>query len=96
MKRERIFEFYKTEHFLLQQWERGVENKTLERLLSYAPLLKNTKIAVVAKPSFLLQKAKINSKQDLIIIINGDTLITVYWCSHSEYLLKENKVFYLE
>ncbi|TAE73138.1 MAG: hypothetical protein EAZ85_07955 [Bacteroidetes bacterium] len=95
MKRERIFEFYKTEHFLLQQWERGVENKTLERVLSYVKV-PNTKIAVVAKPAFLAQKTKIDSKQDLIIIISSDVLVTVYWCNHSEYLLKENEVFYLE
>jgi hypothetical protein len=91
MKNNRIFEFRKTDHFLLQQWQRGIDDYIIRRVLSYVLVNNDQKTFIIASPQFLKEKVKLNKLDSLIVVIKGKVLITTYWAVDPEYLYKKEK-----
>lgn len=81
MQKQKIF--YKTEHFLLRQWERNISDSCVSIIsLNAKPSCKMQK--VVAFPMFLKRLCGISTKLCLVIMIKGSSLITCYWQSLEE------------
>jgi hypothetical protein len=88
--REQILEFTKTDHFLLSQWDRAIEDHLLYKVLPLVKCNRNQKDIIVVNPSFLKTRgvAK-NNRASLILIIKEKLLITGYWCIDPNYLSKK-------
>lgn len=87
-----ILNFKKTDHFLLKQWERKIDDKTLYRILPFVECCKCEKDIVIVSPSFLKTIGIINNnRQCLILVIKAKLLLTAYWCDHPNYLFTKEK-----
>ena len=90
--KNRILEFIKTDHFLLSQWDRKVDDTMLYKILPSVECSKCDKDLVVIVPSFLKRKEIAKSeKHCLILIIKAKLILTAYWCDHPNYLFKREK-----
>lgn len=87
-----ILNFKKTDHFLLKQWDRKIEDKALYRILPFVECSNCEKDIVIVSPSFLETKdITNNNRQCLIIVIKTKILLTAYWCDHPNYLFTKEK-----
>ncbi len=94
MMKTTIFDYAKTEHFMLRQWDRSIEDNLLKEVLPHIRLNKKNKIKKVTfvLPSFLKKKgASIGDKMSLVLISRNNPLITGYWCDHPNYLFDKEK-----
>lgn len=90
--RNKILEFTKTNHFLLSQWDRSIDDQTLYKILPFVECTECEKDVVIVLPSFLKRK-KIEKDNTtcLILIIKKRLLITSYWCNQPNYLFDKEK-----
>jgi hypothetical protein len=89
-----ISRFQKTEHFLLRQWDRGIEDSVLHAICPLVKGVKNKKEVVFVLPSFLKKQGVMNqTSQCLILIVKGHLLISGYWRDLNECLFGQ-KVFH--
>jgi hypothetical protein len=87
----RILEFFKTEHFILRQWQRGCSDYLINLPLRFINISKNVKkLIIIVYPSFY-SKFKIDFKRYLVIIIKGMKLVTVF-CKRNTNIKKEKGV----
>lgn len=90
----RLFEFWKTDHCLEQQWKRGIDDSILKKVI---PHIKNEvckKKVIIVDKAFLRKKEIECKARKLIIVIKENCLATTYWMDYkgSEKLkLKEEK-----
>ena len=87
MKTQQILQFKKSDHFLYSQWDRGLDDKMLYRLLPYVNDDTSNKRVAIFTPSFL-KKLKV-FKDDvscLVMVVKNKLLVTAYWCDHPNYL----------
>jgi hypothetical protein len=89
--KNRILEFRKTDHFLYRQWDRGIEDKILYKILPYVECTYYEKDVILIQPSFLKRKGLKDEQNSLVIIIKGNFLISAYWCKDPNYLFKKEK-----
>ena len=85
-----ILNFRKTNHFLLRQWFRNIDDDILQKILSDAKLnnTNDTKIALIVRDSFLKTIYQNDKnvycsclKKHLVIICKSNILITLYTTS---------------
>jgi len=88
-----ILEFKKTTHFQYRQWDRGIEDSILRRILSYVRCADSPKSVVVVTPSFLQKRNLCKDVKNCLVIIikKANVLITTYWCDKPELLQKKEK-----
>lgn len=91
-----ILNYRKSNHFLLKQWDRCIEDTFLYKVLPYIDQLKSGKNIIIAKPIFLNRKGIVmDSMISLVVVIKENLLITCYWCHNPEYLIKkEHNAFF--
>lgn len=69
--------FYKTEHFLYRQWQRGVSDLELNLVLNKITKENSTCLIIVSRR--FLKQCKNTNKLELFIKLDGKTLITCYY-----------------
>jgi carbonic anhydrase/acetyltransferase-like protein (isoleucine patch superfamily) len=78
-----ILEYRKTDHFLFRQWERGITDFLLYRVLPFASSQGQDTMILIVENSVIhknhVKKEASNSKY-LAVIIKENTLITCFWC----------------
>jgi len=88
-----INNFYKTEHFLMRQWERKINDKCLKFVLDMVkPTHSNTLIMVSRK---VLKKFNINKNQELFVKVDENTLNTCFYCEFKNYKPQKRNQEYL-
>ena len=72
--------FYKTEHFIYRQWDRGVNDEVIEKIACKLRGVPQKKSVIIASTD-LLKKAGIAVKNttNLIVISKGKVLITLFF-----------------
>lgn len=89
---KQILQFFKTDHFLQQQWERKIEDKTLRKILPYLCEKVNEKTVIIITPGFMVRKQiPCDQTQCLILVTYQNILKTGYYCDHPDYLFKREK-----
>ena len=87
-----ILDFKKTNHFLLSQWDRSIEDQKLYKILPYVECTKCEKDIVLIMPSFLKQKGiEKDDSACLILVIKNSLILTGFWCANPNYLFKKEK-----
>ena len=90
--KNRLLDFKKTNHFLLSQWDRSIDDPLLYNVLPFVECTNCEKDIVFVMPSFLNKKGiGKDDKQCLILIIKRKLLVTGYWCDHPNYLFNKNE-----
>jgi len=90
--KNRILEYKKTDHFMLSQWDRNIDDQLLCRILPFVSPPNGDKEIVLVLPSFLKGKGFSTEKEScLIIIAKKNLLLTGYWCNHPNYLFNKEK-----
>lgn len=80
-----IAKFQKTEHFLLRQWDRDIDDNVLCAVYPLVKSIKNKKEVVFVMPSFFKKQGMPQqTTRCLILIIKGNLLISGYWRNQSE------------
>ena len=92
----RVYEFKKTNHFIFSQWDRGIDDPALYKVLPFVECTNCEKDVVFVLPSFLSRiNIEKDDKQCLILVIKGKLMVTGYWCDHPNYLFnKKDKVHF--
>ena len=89
----KVCDFYKTEHFLYRQWDRGISDNVLEDILSKVKLCTCEQIVIVSR---VYLRNKTNKKSlDLFIVLNGKSLITCYYCDFQEFINSRKREVYI-
>ena len=90
--RNRILNFSKSDHFLERQWERSIDDASLKHSLKFIKTPKYKKEIMIIKPSFLKRFNLIHSNENsIVIVIKESILITCYWCSCIERVVRNEK-----
>jgi len=90
--KNKILEFKKTNHFLLSQWDRSIEDQILYKILPFVECTECDKDVVLVLPSFLKKRAIEKDEEScLVLIIKGSLIITGFWCYQPNYLFKKEK-----
>jgi hypothetical protein len=93
----KILDFRKTDHFLLSQWDRTIDDHLLHKILPFVDCTFCEKDIVFVMPSFLKKKKIIkNDKQCLILVIKHKSLITAYWCDEPNYLFNKKEAVHYQ
>lgn len=62
----------------------------LYRVLPYVVCTSCCKDVIIVHPTFLRRRGvACNHSESLVIILHHNTLITCYWCSHTDYLYRK-------
>lgn len=73
----RTRDFHPTDHFLYRQWDRGVEDSTVNAIIRYAtPGSKEQ--TIIAFPWFLRNHGE-KTDNCLVIIFKEKNIVTTYW-----------------
>lgn len=87
---EQILNFYLTHHFMLQGWDRSIDESLLYKLLPYVDVSKADKRVVVITPSFYTSKGVCGRPNHCLVLVLKHKLIkTGFWCNHPDYLFKK-------
>lgn len=69
-------EYYKTEHFLYRQWDRGIDDATIEKITCKINNQSNKKSMIIAGAKLLKKTGvKVKRKTNLIIVSKGKVLL---------------------
>jgi hypothetical protein len=85
----RISGYFKTEHFLYRQWDRGVTDDLLKAVLPSEVSLEKQLFVVSRK---ITKKYLKNCKTELLIKTDGKTLITCFYCDFQDYFFNAKKI----
>lgn len=88
-----IGEFRKTDHFIFRQWDRSINDKLLTIILKKIPSNKKKTLLIISKRVLKKINKKIN--KELFIKVDGNVLITCFYCDISDYSNKNAKQEYL-
>ncbi len=66
-----ILEFKKTEHFLLSQWDRNINDQLLYKILPFVQCTNCQKDIVFIIPSFLQKKGVAKDDKQCLIIVHS-------------------------
>lgn len=80
--------YFKTEHFLYRQWDRGIPDDLLKAVLPTEVSLQKQLFVVSRK---LLRKYSKNYKTELLIKTDGKTLVTCFYCDFQDYFFNAKK-----
>lgn len=81
---ESIAGFFKTEHFLYRQWDRGVSNGELNYVLNRVEAKEGPQLIIVSRK--IIRKCMNKKCVELFIKIEGKKLITCFYCDFQNYL----------
>ena len=81
--------YFKTEHFLYRQWDRGIPDDVLKAVLPTEVSLQKQLLVVSRK---LLRKYSKNYKTELLIKTDGKTLVTCFYCDFQDYFFNTKKI----
>lgn len=84
----KICGYFKTEHFLYRQWDRGVPDELLKAILPEDVSLQKQLFVVSRK---IMKKYLKNCKMELLIKTNGKILITCFYCDFQDYFFNARK-----
>ena len=84
--------YFKTEHFLYRQWDRGVSDNELNFVLNRIQVKKRQQLLVVSRK--IIRKYCNKKCLELFIKIEGKTLITCFYCDFQDYLNPKKKENY--
>lgn len=92
--KKQIYQFKKTEHFIIQAFKRGIDDSILEIVLKYYQDYDKEKVLALFTYSFLESKnIKSPNQSHLIIIIKfNNLLITTFWCNSIVEYYKKLKI----
>lgn len=89
---KQLLEYHKTDHFMLSQWDRGIGDELLYKVLPFISEAKENKKIAIFIPSFLGTKGIDVPKKDcLVIVLKQKLLKTAFWCDHPNYLFLKEK-----
>lgn len=89
---KQILQFFKTDHFLLSQWKRKIDDQMLYKLLPHVECTQCEKDIVLFMPSFLKEKGLFkDNKQCIILVLSENKLVTAYWCKTPNYLFNKKE-----
>lgn len=89
---KQILEFKKTDHFLLSQWDRSIDDKLLYKILPFVKCTSCEKDIILVMPSFLKKKGLAKDEETcLVLIVKRNLILTGYWCDHPCYLFDKEK-----
>ena len=83
-----ISSYFKTEHFLYRQWDRGIPDDLLKAVLP-TKVSSQKQLFVVSRKT--LRKYSKNCKGELLIKTDGKTLITCFYCDFQDYFFNAQK-----
>jgi hypothetical protein len=89
---ESIAGYFKTEHFLYRQWDRGVSNIELNFILNRVEAKKGPQLLVVSRK--IIKKYSNKKCLDLFIKIEGKKLITCFYCDFQDYLNSKKREYF--
>lgn len=89
---ESIAGYFKTEHFIYRQWDRGVSNLELNFVLNRIQAQKGQKLLIVSRK--IIKKCSNKKCLELFIKIEGKKLITCFYCDFQDYLNSKKKENY--
>lgn len=88
----RVLEFYLTEHFMLQGWDRSIDESILYRLLPYVHASNSAKKIIVITHSFYTSKGVIGRQNHcLVLVLRQNIIKTGFWCCDPNYLFKKER-----
>lgn len=79
----KILEYHKTEHFMLRQWERKINDQILYRVLPIASSLPQEDLVLVAESKRYdkeLGEKTVTSGKYIAVVIFQKCLVTCFWC----------------
>lgn len=88
-----INNFYKTEHFLLRQWERKISDQCLKLVLEKVKQTNQNTLIIVSRK--VLRKLNVNMNQELFVKVDDNTLITCFYCDFKNYNPQKRNQEYL-
>jgi Ni,Fe-hydrogenase I large subunit len=84
--------FYKTEHFLFRQWDRGIEDDIIDKITTQLKTSSKTKSIIIVSNSFFKKAGyKIKKNTNLIIVSKGKALLTLFFVDDLYAYLKSKK-----
>ena len=84
--------FYKTDHFLFRQWDRGIEDSIIDKILTKLNKPSKTKSMIIVSYDFLKKTGyKIKKNTNLIIVSKGKALLTLFFVDDLYAYLKSKK-----
>jgi hypothetical protein len=89
---ESIAGYFKTEHFLYRQWDRGVSNIELNFVLNRIQAKDGQQLLIVSRK--IIKKCSNKKCLELFIKIEGKKLITCFYCDFQDYLNSKKKENY--
>lgn len=88
--RVQILEFYLSNHFMLQGWDRSIDKQLLYKLLRFVKSSQVEKKIVIITPSFYSSKGVIGRANHCLVLVLKQKLIkTGFWCDHPNYLFRK-------
>ncbi len=93
---KQLLEYYKSQHFMFSQWDRGIDDQLLYKVLPFITESKENKKLAIITPSFLNPKGvEVSTRNCLVIVLKQKLLKTAFWCDHPNYLfLKEKEAIF--
>ena len=90
--KNQILQFYLSNHFMLQGWNRSIDTTVLYKILPEVSIGKAKKKLAIITPSLLHQKGVPSKRNEGLILVLKERLIaTAYWCDHPNYLFDKEK-----
>jgi hypothetical protein len=84
--------FYKTEHFLFRQWDRGIEDIIIDKIITQLKTSSKTKSIIIVSNNFFKKAGcKIKKNTNLIIVSKGKALLTLFFVDDLYAYLKSKK-----
>lgn len=85
----RVLSYHKTEHFLSRQWDRGITDEKLVKILQFCPHKKRNTFFVVSRE--VLKQLGIKRNQELFLKTDKTSLITCFYGTFQDYILNCKK-----
>lgn len=91
----RILNYRKTEHFIYRQWDRGITDEKLNKVLQLCPQKKCNTLIIVSRK--VIKELGMKRNKELFLKIDKNTLITCFYGCFQEYLLncKKQQDYYI-
>lgn len=89
----RIVGFCKSDHFILRQWDRCINDRLLAQILKNVEPNKDNTLLIISRK--VLKKINIKVNKELFVKVDKKTLITCFYCDFQEYCAKNREQNYL-
>lgn len=71
--------FYKTEHFIYRQWDRGIDDDSIERIVKEIEPCNKKSLIIIGSENFKKYGLGKSKNRNLIIIQKGKALLTLFF-----------------